>query len=399
MELKEKLTKSERINKIAKKMVINKFLENEEIITYNGLINRFLLNEDTDYKQKKLLNVIEKVNYYKMSQIKIHLNAKIHRIIASADEDIFVVIKEKLSSSNHNLVVDLNYNGIIKDENMLKVKEIDNRYIIVGKEIDIPKDSIILLLDDYIGSGKTIIKMIYFLEEKYQNCKVKIVAYIWQKNAIYNLQDFLKKHILNNYYELINDNCIIENDYKWKFNNDENTKEYIEEICGKCKAKSYKFGRYRSGAMLAIDNISPNNNISMLWRNDIDYNNWNPIFDRERNILVIKRAIIKNIRSSYQYTRDEWIKFKYCNEIAFTEFKMLLLLFNSYYIEISEIKRLFGIDTEEEVVNILNKFKKLNIISYNENNILEFIDNDVICQFKYIINKLSGDSLNSIKKK
>ena len=77
---------------------------------------------------------------------------------------------------------------------------------------------------------------------------------------------------------------------------------------------------------------------------------------------------------------------------------MLLLIFNSHCIQINKITMLLGLDTDEETEEIINKFKELGLIKYEINNYIEFIDADVIRQFKSINNEIHRDALDGYKK-
>lgn len=152
--------------------------------------------------------------------------------------------------------------------------------------------------------------------------------------------------------------------------------------------------------MIAINGIAPNNNISMLWRNDLgDNRDWIPPFNRDINCLVMQKKKEKLIKESYSEILNYYKQFYYKDIYTFEEFKMLLLLFNSYYIKINQITKLLGLDTNEDAEEILEKFKINGIIRYEVDSILEFADKNVIRQFKKINQQLSRKALNEFKKK
>ena len=53
-----------------------------------------------------------------------------------------------------------------------------------------------MIIDDYIGSGRTIIDILKEIENKYNNKNIKIIGCIWQNNAIKNINNimFIKKY-------------------------------------------------------------------------------------------------------------------------------------------------------------------------------------------------------------
>ena len=106
----------------------------------------------------------------------------------------------------------------------------------------------------------------------------------------------------------------------------------------------------------------------------------------------------KIIKESYSNMRKFYESFYYKDVFDFDEFKMLLLLFNSYYIKIEQIKKLLGLDTNNDVEDIIEKFKEYGIIKYEVDNIIEFVDKKVIEQFKKINQLLNADALENYRK-
>ena len=382
----------QKINDIVKNMQINKYSSEEKEILFNFL-QKVILNEQTKENKNKLLEVIKNVNCYKDCEIISFINTAIEKIIREYPEEKYVIIKEDIDSSNHSIVSNLVKYGYFSPKNIIKYsknKGIEDKYI---------KDNeIIMIIDDYIGSGRTIIDILKEIENKYNNKNIKIIGCIWQNNAIKNINKYIKK-IRNNKYEIYDKNIIIENSYIEKCKED-NIIRYIEDRCNKCKNTDFKFGYNNTGAMIAINGIAPNNNISMLWRNDLgDNRDWIPPFNRDINCLVMQKKKEKLIKESYSEILNYYKQFYYKDIYTFEEFKMLLLLFNSYYIKINQITKLLGLDTNEDAEEILEKFKINGIIRYEVDSILEFADKNVIRQFKKINQQLSRKALNEFKKK
>lgn len=84
------------------------------------------------------------------------------------------------------------------------------------------------------------------------------------------------------------------------------------------------------------------------------------------------------------------------NDITFEEFKVLIILFNTYSIRKGYIKELLGFDSIEEVSKIIEKFVDCGIISYSTDNILEFINSNVINEMRKIDTRIS-ESVGIIK--
>lgn len=388
----------EKIDEIVKKLRVNKFSLEEKEILYN-IIQKVLLNEHTKKNKNMLLNVIEKVNCYKDAEIIEFINASVQKIIKNSSENKYIIIKERISSSNHSMVSNLIKYGFIESENILILTEEDS--IIKFKEIkEIKENSIILIVDDYVGSGKTVIDILKLLEKDYKNQYVKIVSYIWQEKAIQKVNKYINEDIRNNRYEIYNENIIIENAYSEKCKEEPILLEYIRNTCCTCAIKRLKYGYNKTGAMITINGLSPNNNISMLWRDDLgDNQTWLPPFNRDINMLSMEKKKEKIIKESYVNMINYYNDFYFKDIYNFDEFKMLLLLFNSYCININQITKLLGVDTNEDAEMIIAKFKQYGIIKYEVDNILEFIDKNVIKQFKKINQQISRYALDGLDKK
>ena len=250
---------NERINKLVKKLRVNKYCVEEKELLYN-LLNKVLLNEQTKVNKNKLLDVIEEVNCYKDLEINDYINATITHIISTEDREKYMILKEKISSSNHTIISKVLKDGLLEESNIIKYSK-DN-----GIEFkEIKENSVILIADDYVGSGKTIIDILKEIENNYNNQNVKIIAYIWQEKAINKINEYINETERNNNYEIhIDEDIIIEKSYKERYEEDSSIFKYIKETCNTCRDKRCKFGYNRTGAMITINGLSPNNNISML---------------------------------------------------------------------------------------------------------------------------------------
>ena len=385
---------NERINKLVKKLRVNKYCDEEKELLYN-LLQKVLLNEQTKVNKNNLLDVIEQVNCYKDLEINDYINATITHIIKTEIREKYMILKEKISSSNHTIISKVLKDGLLEECNIIKYSK-DN-----GIELKaVKEDSVILIVDDYVGSGKTIIDILKELENCYNNQNVKIISYIWQEKAINKINEYINEKERNNNYEIhIDKNSIIEKSYKERYEENSRILKYIKDTCNTCRDKRCRFGYNRTGAMLTINGLSPNNNISMLWRADLgDERTWIPPFNRDISAITMQIKKEKIIKESYSNMRKFYESFSYKDTLSFDEFKMLLLLFNSYYIKIEQIKDLLGLDTYEDTEHIIEKFKKCGIIEYEVDNIIKFIDEKVIRQFKKINQLISKDALEQFKK-
>lgn len=385
---------NERINKLVKKLRVNKYCMEEKEFLYN-LLNKVLLNEQTKVNKNKLLDVIEDVNCYKDLEINDYINATITHIMITESREKYMILKEKISSSNHTIISKVLKDGLLEESNIIKYSK--------DKGIDvkeIKENSVIIITDDYIGSGKTIIDIMKQIESNYNNQNVKIIGYIWQEEAINRINEYINETERNNNYELhIDESVIIEKSYQERYEEDSSIFKYIKDTCNTCKDKRYGFGYNKTGAMITINGLSPNNNISMLWRDDVgNEKTWIPPFNRDISLITMQLKKEKIIKESYFNMRKFYELFSYKDILSFDEFKMLLLLFNSYYIKIDQIKNLLGLDTIDDTEQVIEKFEKYGIIEYEVDNIIKFIDEKVIRQFKKINQLISRDALEQFKK-
>ena len=138
--------------------------------------------------------------------------------------------------------------------------------------------------------------------------------------------------------------------------------------------------------MLSINGVSPNNNISMLWKNNIVYKgmNWTELLNRDLcwEILDIKKSKIikKEIILENEYKKNSYI----CEKLTWEEFKLILYLFNNYSINIEYLRKIMGYDTQQEIEEKIKKFEELGIIKILNSIIIEFCDKEIIKELKKI---------------
>ncbi len=376
------------VDKIAEEEIDKKYQK-----TYKSLIKesymKFLDNEKKPENKERLLKILKNVKWYSNHNTDIFFFNAITEILDSTIGDLYFVCKNKITSSCYNIITTLLAEGKIEKGNLITYYKEDKSLEI--KEIK--ENSIILVVDDYSGSGDTIINIAKAIEEKYSNNKVLILCYIWQEKAIKRIKR-IKKYLcekLKNNYEIIEKGIVLEDSYKEKFKEDNDSINYIKSICEECTQEKFKYGYRKTGAMVTFNGLSPNNNISMLWNNNIKHNNsrWIPIFDRELSLeLMIRKKneyLIKNRNEIFIFYEESFLK----DMLTYEEFKVLIMLFNTYSIRKEYIKDALGFDTIDEVTKIIEKFEKCGIITYSLENILQFIDTKVIREMKKIDEEIS----------
>lgn len=373
------------IEKIAEEILDKKYQkENKDIIVENYI--KFLNNEREFSKKEKLLKVLKNVKWYSNHNTDIYFFNIITEILNETIGDIFFICKNKRSSSCYSIVINLLREGKLEEDNIIDYDSENNS--IDYKQLE--EDAIILIMDDYCGSGDSIIGIIKAIEKNYSNKKVLISVYVWQIKAIKRIKEYLSNE-LNNNYEIIEKGIILESSYKEKFDTDMDSITYIQSICSNCQQKKLKYGYRKAGAMVTFDGVSPNSNISMLWHDNINYNNrkWIPVFNREYSLEALRRKkneyLRKNKNEVLNFYNNSFLRTK----ITYDEFIVLIILFNTYSIRINYIKESLGYDSIEEITEIIEKFVNYDIITYSTENILQFVDKEVINEMRKIDEEIS----------
>ena len=111
---------NERIDKLVKKLRVNKLCIEEKEVLYN-LLNKVLLNETTKENKNKLLDVIEEVNCYKDLEIDEYINSTITHIISTEIREKYMILKDKISSSNHTIISKVLKDGLLEEDNLTDI--------------------------------------------------------------------------------------------------------------------------------------------------------------------------------------------------------------------------------------------------------------------------------------
>ena len=376
------------VEKIAEERINKKYQKAYKSLVVENYI-KFLDNEKKLTDKERLLKILKNVKWYSNDNTDIFFSNAITELLNKTVGDLFCISKNKKTSSCYSIVTNLLMQGKLEEKNIIiydkRTKSIENK--------EIAENSTILIMDDYSGSGETIINIAKAIEKEYSNNKVLILCYVWQEKAI-KIVNRMKRYFdkkLNNNYEIMEEGIILEDSYKEKFNTDTDSITYIKSICEDCKQTNIKYGYRRTGAMITFNGISPNNNISMLWNNNIEHNNyrWFPVFDREYSLELLRRKkneyLIKNKNEIFEFYKESFLK----KNMTYEEFKVLIMLFNTYSIRKEYIKEALGFDTIEEVTEIIEKFVNCGIITYSIENILQFIDKKVINEMRKIDERIS----------
>lgn len=293
--------------------------EIEKDIFQNRVI-KFLRNDLNNNNQKELVKIISKINWFNTKQINDFIIRNVKKIL---NNNIIVFqFKDKVTSSSNTMISFISNEGMCEDNQVLTKEGIFNT--------DLSMFDGILILDDYLGSGDTIIDNLAQIVKEVKTKKIYIVIYAAQCLALERLESFKNENYLN--LEII---------YKEKLNTyieylEPKTQKYVNTICNLCSESDFKLGWKNTGALVAINKCSPNNNISMIWNSHINYNGnrWIPLLSRELSIETWNKKnkyIIKKNTIFLKEYYEKKFKAKFNRyDISYPEFEFLVYSYGCY---------------------------------------------------------------------
>lgn len=359
---------------IIEKMDLKKYENFKKEILKNSFI-KFLQNGTTEEEKQNLINIIKNINWYWTKNMFDYYSIYFSK---NFDEKSILIDYSKDDSSSSKAICTYLQNSIITTLDVIRIEEADKIPTNITK---------IFLLDDFIGSGNTILRTIEQLENLgYKNKEIYIISYICLNKGKFNIENFQseKNKIILKYN-------VLENSYLEKGFNRQLIK-YIKSICSRCKDKLFAFGYENCGTMLSINGTSSNNNLSLLYRRDIE--NWNNLLDRDLDFIILNQKRNKIIKER----KDEIAKFYFKNNlkeiILMKEFEVLILLYNCYGMDVELLKKFNFFATLKECEKILQSLYSKRILKEGyfieiiNPKILQILKNfDKYIDVKYIKNK------------
>ena len=199
--------------------------EIEKDIFQNRAI-KFLRNDLNCNNQKELIKIISKINWFNTKQINDFIIRNIKKILNN--NIIIFQFKDKVTSSSNTMISFISNEGMCEDNQVLSKEDILNN--------DLSMFDGLLMLDDYLGSGDTIIDNLIQIVEKVETKKIYIVVYAAQNLAIERLEIFRKENDLD--LEII---------YKERLDTyieylEHKTQDYVNTICSLCSEPDFKLG-------------------------------------------------------------------------------------------------------------------------------------------------------------
>lgn len=366
----------ETLESIVSRMDFNSEIEKD--IFQNRAI-KFLRNDLNNNNQKELVKIISKINWFNTKQINDFIIRNAKKILNN--NIIIFQLKDKVTSSSNTMISFISNEGMCEDNQVLTKEEIFNN--------DLSMFGGILILDDYLGSGDTIIDNLTQIVKEVRTKKIYIVVYAAQNLALERLESFQNENDLN--LEII---------YKEKLNTyieylELETQNYANTICNLCSESDFKLGWKNTGALVAINKCSPNNNISMIWNNHINYNGnrWIPLLSRELNIETWNKKNKYIIRKNTMILREyyeEKIRAKFNRyNISYQEFEFLVYSYGCYLTPYELI--------ENNYFQTINEFQTF-IKNLLNNKLIELKNNYIIISNQNLYNEI-GKVIKEVYKK
>lgn len=362
----------ETLEPIVKSIHFNSEIEKD---IFQNRVIKFLRNDLNDDNQKELVKIISKINWFSTKQINDFIMRNVKKILNN--NIIIFQFKDKVTSSSNTMISFISNEGMCEDNQVLTKDEIFGN--------DLSMFDGVLILDDYLGSGDTIIDDLSQIINAVRTKKIYVVVFAAQNLALKKLESFRNKNDLN--LEVI---------YKEKLNTyieylEPETQKYVNTICNLCSEHDFKFGWKNTGALVAINKCSPNNNISMIWNNNINYNGnrWIPLLNRELSIEAWnkknKYIIKKNTMILKKYYEEKFEKKFNKYNISYLEFEFLVYSYGCYLTPYELI--------ENDYYQTANEFQMF-IKNLLDNKLIELKNNYIIISSKNLYNEIG----NVIKK-
>lgn len=376
-----------KINNIIEKMNFSS-AEKDKKNVVSDKIKTFLKNANSDEEKEYLYEVLDSISWYTRVEIINYFEQKIEKFYTCNDLFLRYVPEKKqkkLSSSSDQVIATLVENSKIEKDDVVVISDIKCNKITCNN---------IYILDDFIGSGDTIINNVLELldENNLAIKKLYIICFAITADGKINLEKAMCEKFSSLEYEIMYK--ILEKKYDEKIS-EQNVLDYVYSKCLMCKSNEYKFGYKDSKTTLAINMTSPNNNISILWSSAFD--NWIKLLDRDLDLLSLESRNLRILKSNKQEIVT-FYNFEIDKELlSLKEFKILILIYNCSKIDENLLDEFDICNTIEERNRLIKDLKK-KLILKNGQSYLEISDKKVL-NYCYQFEKKLLDINKKIKQK
>ncbi len=361
-------------DKIIDTMKLKRYEQNKKEILKNAIL-RYIDNGSTLKEKEHILNLVKNISWYWNTQITDYFCDTINEHFNPMDTLIIDYTDEKKKSPYSNSTAEISHclsaSGIIMDDEFVKIKDLNT----ISNNI-----RTLILIDDFIGSGSSIIKQIKRIDDMgIKNKKIIILSYICHSVGKQRIEEYRSQNELSLYFEKL------ETSYLHK-GMEKDLIRYINKICQRCKKSELRYGYGECGSMVSINFVSPNNNLSMLYGKNID--DWDSLLDRNLNLIILRERKIK-LLSRNQHILRNFYNNNVKSELDFDEFKLLLLIYNCSGISEELLKEFHFCATIEDVNELIDSLRRKNILSNQY--YLSIIDRKILRKLRNLDDSLNED--------
>lgn len=381
------MSREEKIDKIISNMGFGK-AEKEKIAVAKKRIELFLINAENQSEENHLIELINSISWYNNNEIVEWVDSILKA--KSTSNDIYLRFvkqykQDELQSSSDMIIHSLVESGAIESA---EVESVNSKKIEEAEEINCNN---IFIIDDFIGTGNNIIEnALKKLKTKKLNIKtIFIITFSSLQRGEEKIKSFIEKNFKGVNYEFIT------------FKEEKRFDEKIgnREVINFLQEKSNIFpdkirmGYKQCATSLAINTVSPNNNISLLW--NTDDSEWIPLLHRNLNYVALEsryQRILKDKKRDIVQFYNLGITYK---KITLKQFKLLVLIYNCSKITSYILSEFDICNTIEETEIILSDLVSKNIIEIKYSQ-LRIVDKNLLKQL-YTLEK-SLNSKNIVEK-
>lgn len=281
----------------------------EEIFT--NRLYKYVQNDENN--AKKILNIVSKLIWIRSKEINDFFVSYFKKHYS---EDFALIdFKEKAKSSSTRMISFISDEGLCNDCQIINKSE--------ANEERLNQFTDLYFIDDYIGSGQTILDNLEEMKDIIANKNIHIVAYACQNSGYERMKqydgniDVEAKVFLNSYID----------EY------DKPELEYINIVCSKCLDSHMAFGYNSTGAYVVLNKTAPNSDISMIWYPKINFNGkkWMRLFDREMSLEMLSKKNNELIKKNSLQLLTEYKEMSKKYSISYAEFEFLIYSYGCYY--------------------------------------------------------------------
>ncbi|MBR3882496.1 MAG: hypothetical protein IKJ36_04425 [Clostridia bacterium] len=278
----------EEINEQVRYDCINRWENDEKSENFNQKYNEWIKTIPLENREL-IYKLLEKFNYYGHVSVntyfkKLYLNI-VEKYNIDNNETMYTFIKKNDSSFNSSMGYAYEFmriNKISAKNSVLELRDLKS------KEIEQIKN--IVLIDDYSGSGNSIIKYIKKYNDIFSEKNVYILLVSMSENADRHIIEELKEYKINIIFEVMNIEKKAFSDVNFCKEEISRRKEEFELISRAKKIPNYIFGRYNTEALISFYNNTPNNTLNLFWEKTSQND---PLFPRDINSSPDWRMIKK----------------------------------------------------------------------------------------------------------